>query len=153
MFLPVTRDSPLTSTPRGMSTLLRGGALRNTAVCQTYVVDVRALWYAMACVPARRATKLLMRTYQNHTMSTANVSIGGTVETTARRVLKSKVEPKLSCDARDLEKIEERVPRLGLSLGGPRAWRPNGVGARRRRAELLTNSCKAPPCSLHASIP
>ena len=80
-----------------------GGTLRNTTVCQTYVVEVRALWYAMACVSARRATKLLMRAYQNHALSTANVSIGGTVETTARRVLKSKVEPKLSCDARDLE--------------------------------------------------
>ena len=97
--------------------MLRGGTLRNTAVCQTYVVDVRALWYAMACVPARRATKLLMRTYQNHTLSTANVSIGGTVETTARRVLKSKGEPKLSCGAHDLQGVfEERVPRVGLLL-------------------------------------
>ena len=132
MFLPVARDSPLTSTPRGVSTLLRGGTLRNTTVCQTYVVEVRALWYAMACVSARRATKLLMRAYQNHALSTANVSIGGTVETTARRVLKSKVEPKLSCDARDLEKIEERVPRLGLSLGaglGGRAEWGRGAAA------------------------
>ena len=130
-----------------------GGTLRNTTVCQTYVVEVRALRYAMACVSERRATKLLMRAYQNHALSTANVSIGGTVETTARRVLKSKVEPKLSCDARGLEGVfEERVPRLGLALGSPGAWRPSGVGARRRRAELLTNSCKAPPCSLHASF-
>ena len=88
-----------------------GGTLRNTTACQTYVVEVRALWYAMACVSARRATKLLMRAYQNHALSTANVSIGGTVETTAGRVLKSKVEPKLSCDARDLEnKLRSAFP-------------------------------------------